>query len=64
MIKSGDLIVHWGAPLSPEDVTADAVLAYVKPVPEQGGNVLMQDCKTIKTMTAAEFKTAPKATSR
>jgi hypothetical protein len=64
MIKSGDLIVQWGAPLDPENETADAVLAYVKTVPEQGGRVLMQDAWTIKNMTADEFKAAPKAGTR
>ena len=64
MIKSGDLVVQWGAPLSPEGEAADAILAYVKTVPEQGGNVLMQDGRTIKKMTADEFKAAPKAGSR
>ena len=52
MIKSGDLVVQWGAPPSPEGEAADAILAYVKTVPEQGGNVLMQDCTTIKKLTA------------
>jgi hypothetical protein len=64
MLKSGELIVQWGAPLVPENETADAVLAYVKTVPEQGGNVLMQDGWTIKNMTADEFKAAPRAGSR
>ena len=64
MIKSGDLVVKWGTPLSPEGAIADAVLAYVKTVPEQGGYVLLQDGKTIRKMTAEEFKTAPKAASR
>ena len=64
MIKSGDLIVQWGAPLSPEGGAADAVLAYVKSVPEQGGNVLMQDGRTLKKMTADAFKAAPKASAR
>jgi hypothetical protein len=64
MIKSGDLIVQWGAPLSPEGSTTDAVLAFVKTVPEQGGNVLLQDGKTLKKMTADEFTAAPKATAR
>ena len=58
------LVVQWGAPLSPEGKAADAILAYVKTVPEQGGNVLMQDSMTINKMTADEFKTAPKASSR
>ena len=64
MLKSGELVVQWDAPLSPEGTTADAVLAYVKTVPEQGGYVLMQDGKSIRMMTAEEFKTAPKAASR
>ncbi len=64
MIKSGDLVVQWGAPLSPEGKAANAILAYVKTVPERGGNVLMQDSMTINKMTADEFKTAPKASSR
>jgi hypothetical protein len=61
MLKSGQLVVHWGAPLTPEGGATDAVLAYVKTVPEQGGPVLLQDGRTIKTMTADEFKAAPKA---
>jgi hypothetical protein len=64
MIKSGDLMVEWGAPLTPEGEVAHAILAYLKKVPEQGGNVLMQDGKTIKMMTADEFKAAPKASPR
>jgi hypothetical protein len=64
MINSGDLVVHWGASPSPEGTTADAILAYLKTVPEQGGNVLMQDAMTIKMMTAEEFKATPKASPR
>jgi hypothetical protein len=64
MINSGNLVVHWGAPLSAQGETADAVLAYVKTVPEQGGYVLMQDGSTIKKMTAGEFETTPKASPR
>jgi hypothetical protein len=64
MVKSGELIVQWGAPLAPAGKGADAVLAYFKPLPEQGGNVLMQDGDTIKRMTADEFKAAPKAAGR
>jgi hypothetical protein len=63
MLKSGQLVVQWGAPLTPENEATDAVLAYVKTVPDQGGQVLMQDGWTIKTMTADEFKAAPKAGS-
>jgi hypothetical protein len=64
MIKSGDLIVQWGAPVSQEGTTTDAVLAYTRSVPEEGGNVLLQDGKTVKKMTALQFKAAPKAESR
>jgi hypothetical protein len=64
MLRSGELVVEWGAPLVAENENADAVLAYVKTVPEQGGKVLMQDGWTIKNMTAEEFKSAPKAGSR
>jgi hypothetical protein len=64
MLKSGELLVEWGAPLVGENENADAVLAYVKAVPDQGGKVLMQDGWTIKNMTAEEFKAAPKAGSR
>jgi hypothetical protein len=64
MVNSGELVVQWGAPLLPAGETADAVLAYFKNAPEQGGRVLMQDGDTIKTMTAREFKAAPKAVRR
>ena len=64
MLRSGQLVVQWGAPLTPEGESTDAVLAYVKAVPEQGGQVLLQDGRTIKTMTADEFKAAPKAAGR
>jgi hypothetical protein len=63
-LKSGDLVVQWGAPLSPEGEAAPAVLAYLKTVPEQGGLVLLQDGWTIKPMTADEFNAASKAGSR
>jgi hypothetical protein len=64
MMKAGELIVQWGAPLSQEGENPDAVLAYLKTAPEQGGGVLMQDGKTIKKMTADEFRSAPKAAGR
>ena len=58
-LKSGNIVVFWGAPLS--ETATDAVLAYEKAVPQSGGFVLMQDGKTIKKMTADEFKAATKA---
>ena len=57
-------LVQWGHPLVPENEAADAVLAYLKTVPEQGGLVLLQDGWTVKTMTVNEFKAAPKAAGR
>lgn len=57
----GDLVAVWGTNL--DEAAADAVLAYEKKAPEQGGFVLMQDGKTIKKMSAEEFKAAPKAKS-
>jgi hypothetical protein len=64
MLKAGELIVQWGAPLTPKGEGPDAVLAYLKTVPEQGGSVLMQDGMTVKTMTADEFNATPKAAGR
>jgi hypothetical protein len=64
MLKTRELVVQWGAPLSPEGETSGAVLAYLKTVPEQGGSVLLQDGNTIKKMTADEFKAAPQAASK
>ena len=56
--------MQWGAPLSQQGEPADAVLAYGKTVPEQGGPALLQDGWTIKAMTADEFQAAPKAAAR
>lgn len=46
--------VFWGAPIEPGSV---AVLAHEK----DGGFVLLQDGETVKSLTADEFKAAPKA---
>ena len=64
-LKKGEAVVRWGATLpdtgeEPGKVPAPEVLAYVKNVPEQGGYVLLLD-RTIRKMTADEFKAAPKA---
>jgi hypothetical protein len=64
-LKSGDVIVRFGVSLSdtgeePGKEPSDEVLAYGKDVPNQGGEVLMTN-RTIKKMTAEEFKAAPKA---
>ncbi len=61
-IESGDVIVRFGAVLPDTDEvpgkgTGDEVLAYQKEVPESGGKVLMIN-RTIRAMTAEEFKAA------
>jgi hypothetical protein len=61
-LKSGELVITWGAPIVKEGDGARTVLAYYKAVPDQGGSVLMQDGTTIQKLTADEFKAAPKAT--
>lgn len=65
LIKSGDVVVSWGARLpdtKEEPGTGDAkeVLAYLKKVPQEGGLVLMLD-RTLRHMTVDEFKAAPQA---
>ncbi|WP_165071265.1 hypothetical protein [Paludisphaera rhizosphaerae] len=64
-VRSGNLVVIWSVKL--DDTTpggkgdsADEVLAYEKSVPDSGGFVLMKN-RTIRKMTADEFKAAPKA---
>lgn len=61
-VKSGNIVVLWGAPLKgEEDMGKDeAVLAYEKDVPTNGGHVLLS-AGTIKKMTAAEFQAALKS---
>lgn len=44
----------------PGQSTAPEILAYGKEVPESGGYVLLLD-RTVKKMTAEEFRAAPKA---
>jgi hypothetical protein len=61
-VKSGNVVVLWGAPLKGEgDAGKDeAIIAYYKGVPTDGGFVLLS-AGTVKKMTAAEFSSAPKA---
>ena len=58
-VEAREIIVFYGVPL--QDGASDQVIAYEKQTPESGGRVLMQDGRTIKKMTADEFKAAPKA---
>ncbi len=61
-VKSGAVVVLWGAPQKGEGeaVKDEAVLAYEKAVPTEGGYVLLS-AGTVKKMSAAEFASAPKA---
>ncbi len=64
-VKKGDVVVRWGATLpdtgeEPGKVAAPEILAYLKRVPEEGGYVLFRD-RTIRKLTADEFKAAPQA---
>jgi hypothetical protein len=58
-VKGGNILVFWGAPIAESGATT--VLAYEKATPDSGGHVVMQDTRTVKKLTAEEFKAAPKA---
>ena len=65
LAKTGNIVVQWGAVLpdtneEPGGTPSPEILAYGKNVPEEGGYVLLLD-RTVKRMTADEFKAAPKA---
>jgi hypothetical protein len=55
-IRSGDIVYLWGSGYA---TGSTQVVAYEKKVPAEGGYVLLQD-GTVKEMSAAEFKAAPK----
>ncbi|WP_165219969.1 hypothetical protein [Aquisphaera insulae] len=59
-VNSGELVVAWGS--APAEDRRDTILAFPRSAPDRGGGVLMQDCRTIRTLTAAEFAAAPRAT--
>ncbi len=64
-VSSGDVKVIWGVKLDDltEEGTNDSaaeVLAYDKEAPTEGGNVLLKN-RTVRRMTADEFKAAPQA---
>jgi hypothetical protein len=64
-VKNGDVVVVWGVTLTDLDLedskdSPDQVLAFEKKVPDEGGTVLMKN-RTVRRMTAEEFKDAPKA---
>lgn len=63
--KDGTVVVLWGATMGDTSEEGskdpdDVILAYAKDVPENGGPVLMLN-RTVRTMTADEFKTTKKA---
>jgi hypothetical protein len=61
-VQSGAVVVLWRTALKGEGEAGkdEAVLAYEKATPTDGGYVLLS-AGTVKKMTAAEFDTAPKA---
>ncbi len=66
-LSTGSVIVRFGATMSdtdegPAKTSSDDILAYQKDVPQSGGKVLMLD-RTIRKMTAEEFKAAKLAGS-
>jgi hypothetical protein len=61
-VRAGDVVLRFGATLpdtkeEPGQSASDEVLAYQKQVPESGGQVLLLN-RTVKTMTADQFKAA------
>jgi hypothetical protein len=54
----GRMKVFWGTSVSS---SGTSILAHEADVAEKGGWVLLTDCKTVKKMSADEFKAAPKA---
>ncbi len=63
-LRSGNIVLLYNATLPDTDedtghAETGEVLAYQKQVPESGGYVLMLN-RTIKKMTAEEFKAAPR----
>ena len=64
-LETGVVVVRYGATMAetaegPAKARSEEILAYEKKVPEGGGEVLMLD-RTIRKMTADEFKAARKA---
>jgi hypothetical protein len=63
-VKSGQIEVVWSATVAGEGGGgSDAIVAYEKKVPAEGGYVLLESGK-VKEMKPAEFQSAPKAGKR
>jgi len=65
LVASGAVVVNYGVPLpdtneEPGGSPNEDVLAYGKDVPAKGGPVLLLN-RTVRRMTADEFKAAPQA---
>jgi hypothetical protein len=63
-LRAGDIVLLCSAKLpdldeDPGHSESGEILAYMKDVPQKGGHVLLLN-RTIKTMTADEFKAAPR----
>ncbi|MFO0959407.1 MAG: hypothetical protein U0800_18560 [Isosphaeraceae bacterium] len=64
--RRGDVVVFWGvAPVQGGSTGPEGqeILAYLKETPESGGGVLTRALE-IKSLTAEEFKAAPKAAGK
>ena len=59
-IAKGEVIVIWKVWLGPEK--GNAIVAYEKDAPTNGGWVMLQD-GSLKQLSAGDFKSAPKATA-
>lgn len=61
-LKAGEIVVVPGATMLGESAkgSTEAVVAYDRDVPTKGGLVLLHN-RTVKQMSADEFRTAPKA---
>ncbi|MBX7104718.1 MAG: hypothetical protein K1X57_11595 [Gemmataceae bacterium] len=58
-IAKGEVVVTWKVWLGPEK--GNAIVAYEKDAPTNGGWVMLQD-GSLKQLSAGDFKSAPKAT--
>lgn len=64
-LRQGDVVARWGVELpdlgeEPGKGSSTEILGYEKQAPERGGFVLLVN-RTVKKMSADEFKAAPKA---
>lgn len=62
-LKDGRYVFIWNANLHDNSKAFEAVLAYQKDVPTQGGPVLFMD-GAVKSLSANEFKSAPMAKAK